>query len=1115
MSDTTRAFRPERRQVLRGAGLLGLSAALPLLQSCSSDSSDVASGSPTTGVGAGRAPRESRHLHFDLSDAPVANPTLFALRSRHHGLALKVHDGASRARHRALNSALAAVADEKLTHYFDDADLPAEALQSVMVMGTDPSTGGPVLAGVHIHAPRAAMEVVASRAAERGAAILHSAKREYYGLTAGPGSSPGGDIDALSGPLDVAAYLVFHHPEVMNLKPDLGADILTRIKSLPCGTPAAAAACTPYLGALAFRIATLVSQHGHPSTKPGSWARLVPGTDLEGKPVVDPAGKPIYVFEVEESVAAATRPVVLEILKDVFDDRLFEGSNWQATVGIASKPANMAPGAGLREAETFLVDASHPVGSTVSGIEMTALEVVDPVARRVRLTVRNRYLRFLSVYVQYQDAQGKTLPIASPGELDSSRAQYLQMVSTNDQLMGIPFQGNMAATTDVEFVMPAGATRAVVMFGSLGLGGDTFTKEAVAGTCLTLALNIGLPTILLAAGVFSDLKGGFDAILKDEQTLRQVLLGFFRAFLKAGPDLGAGIYSSAESQSCQAAIVGLGNLAIQSLFTQAPKLLVVLAESIASAELLYAIPGVDIAFKVLATAADLAAIAVSVGESLASPAITTNTVSLKMASTVRISRDPRDFQFPAAARRYVIELTYDGGSVPRTLEGTITQGTVDPIDVPIDADTGGVPSGGKVSAKVSLYSSAGCLMGAGQVGPIDNLPDTAAVIALVITEASAPLDAGTRYQHSLKLAYANGARAWTAGPAPQFTRSNLCQGTSGGICELNGLTVHTATGMAGYGFSAGDAQTTGCTTGATGNLHTIQNVFLGENPDRAFKRLGCGATQPVGIVYDAQGPAVGGHHFFVQPASDGFHLRSAPLDGAQFDLGQTLSWGRFTNALDSLAVLSNGFVIGVSRTTHKLESLLLPSQPVDQAREPTAVPFASVTAGLGTREGLLDTPVAVAAFRGAVLVLEQGNKRIQALDPSANAVKLFKGGTTNLAPLVADTGAVYLDLAVESAGYMYVLSYVSEGTLPEFYRVDLYDPNGDFLARTAGVAAGRLAVDVFRNLYTLNYEPLVGAPRVEPNLSQWLPITSTPCPAPRAAGAPIGTAMACEPAVRA
>jgi hypothetical protein len=89
------------------------------------------------------------------------------------------------------------------------------------------------------------------------------------------------------------------------------------------------------------------------------------------------------------------------------------------------------------------------------------------------------------------------------------------------------------------------------------------------------------------------------------------------------------------------------------------------------------------------------------------------------------------------------------------------------------------------------------------------------------------------------------------------------------------------------------------------------------------------------------------------------------------------------------------------------------------------------------------------------------------------------------------SGIEYLDIAVEALGYMYVLSAANGGQTMDDYRLDVFTPQGSLLARTTGVAAARLAVDTFRTVYTLNYATLVGAPRVEPTLSQWVPSLPT------------------------
>ena len=84
---------------------------------------------------------------------------------------------------------------------------------------------------------------------------------------------------------------------------------------------------------------------------------------------------------------------------------------------------------------------------------------------------------------------------------------------------------------------------------------------------------------------------------------------------------------------------------------------------------------------------------------------------------------------------------------------------------------------------------------------------------------------------------------------------------------------------------------------------------------------------------------------------------------------------------------------------------------------------------------------------------------------------------------------MYLDLATDALGYLYVLSYTGDGTQPADYRLDIYQPDGTFLVRTTGIAAARMTVGPFRTLYALNYAPIAGAPRIEPSVSQWLPST--------------------------
>ena len=96
------------------------------------------------------------------------------------------------------------------------------------------------------------------------------------------------------------------------------------------------------------------------------------------------------------------------------------------------------------------------------------------------------------------------------------------------------------------------------------------------------------------------------------------------------------------------------------------------------------------------------------------------------------------------------------------------------------------------------------------------------------------------------------------------------------------------------------------------------------------------------------------------------------------------------------------------------------------------------------------------------------------------------------------TPAVYLDVAVDGSGQIYVLSYRGEGTQPSDYRIDVFNANGVPLGtNSTGANVPHIAVDYF---HAANYTALVnsgtGQPQVdsvlkvvEPSLSVFDPHT--------------------------
>lgn len=95
----------------------------------------------------------------------------------------------------------------------------------------------------------------------------------------------------------------------------------------------------------------------------------------------------------------------------------------------------------------------------------------------------------------------------------------------------------------------------------------------------------------------------------------------------------------------------------------------------------------------------------------------------------------------------------------------------------------------------------------------------------------------------------------------------------------------------------------------------------------------------------------------------------------------------------------------------------------------------------------------------------------------------------------ADNSVTYLDMAVESQGYTYVLSYSGAGSKAADYLLDIYGPDGRFIVRTPdttvtktpqNIVAAKIAVDVWRNLYALGYAPLTET-RDGPTFAHWTP----------------------------
>jgi hypothetical protein len=1037
-------------------------------------------------------PREKRTLHFDFSKVTLSQLWLSAPLSPQHQAPLQVHDDTSRARFRALNGALGDVPDERLTHYIENVDLPANNLQHLRVFGRTVATGADALAAAYIHVPLASLQRLAQCKAAKG----QTGKLRRYGLSLDRAQSttPAQVLDFVD-PFQTATTLVFHDPDIMSLDPDLGAEIIDLIQNSPCDPNDNT--CTESLATLAAAI-----DSNWPASTTGGWATLTQAADQNGVLQYDSRGNPVYNYTLSGGTLAALQEVVPPIKHAIFSNSDFgpstanpAGGNYHpqtSTTAVDVTPSQSPQGA-LGDSSVFQIVPRDGVGSSHHGLKYVQIAATDPTNKTTTVTIKNAYLRFVAAYAQCYDAAGNSLappqPNPSlqddPNQYNSSRAYWLGMMSSNDTILGVPLVGDDISSTTFTFNAPQDAASFDLLFASLGVGGEAFSPEAVYPSIMTIIFNCGIPSMLLALGVGEAVSSIYNSLWK---TVGPEVLDAVVAALKSEKyDIGLGIYSGLSSGTAKEFLIQAGSVGVNVVISSSPAIAARIGTEVAAQTLVDAAPIVGLVTQLLGLAAGASVIAQSVGEICTNPAIYRNWCQLTMDTQLSINHDPNDSGFPSQAARYDVTATYDK-SIVGTTSGSIAGGTVGPVV----ATLSGVPAGGMVTYDVKIYSSDNWLVGAATLGPIANSPSSTGQVSVTITEYAIPLTSHTQYVHGAILEYSNKQRQWNFGApaAPTATVNDLSTRDTAALWGLNGVTLAQKLGMLGYGFDAGGQGVPSC-LGSGVIVNTIQNVFNKTNPESALKFSSCGTPAPMAIVYDKLGDA-NGKHFFLQQAADGnYDLHQAVLDNAtDFNMQQLpASWGRFVEPMTAMAIHPSGVILGVARDTSTLHVLDLPNAPGDPLNSPVSVPYASIKCGQGQQLGRLDTPVgiAVSTLDGTVFVLEQGTARVQAFNRTgANALPF--GGNASFA-LQKESGANYLDIAVEGMNFIYILSYTNGGAAPSDYHLDVYTPTGTFLCRTSGVAAARMAVDTFRNVYVANYAVLAGSPRVEPSLSQWYPNT--------------------------
>jgi hypothetical protein len=676
--------------------------------------------------------------------------------------------------------------------------------------------------------------------------------------------------------------------------------------------------------------------------------------------------------------------------------------------------------------------------------------------------------------------------------------------------------------------------------------------SVIIGLLLTGTINILIPTILLPTG--GDDGGIVEGIINklltgpNAQKLFKELLPI--VLMVAAP---AQIVATAEGGTANSIMTSITNATLGIIMSSKSIALVLAADEAANLaeDEVPLIGQIAQAVNVFATLAQMAETTV---EELTAPMVILNTVTETFDCHLTVNHDPRDQSgFPATARWYDAKLTYTDGTTTRDLGLKHFQQNGQVQTEPLSVTIPNLPVSGVFSITIEFYDSdeKGNAITANPVGvgtspEFDASSPEAQTPTITIAENIPPLTDKTTYTQSRKLWYDDsaGQHIWQDNPAyPVATVSDLDPSSQNDskLSSLTAISFSQLTGLLGYGWEAGGQNvpifSSNDPSEINENIHTVQSISSTKNPEQGLKFSPAGFRDNILICYELLPPkapkapsGVGDdeplwkklgfarppYNFFIQPgtpytAGDQTFVpqfvRSISLDdNGALDLNQKTSWGRFPTEIADVAIHPSGKLVGLYATGDavRLYILDLPDSPLPDEQAPLPLHLAS---GKGSRINLLQNGVAVGCTcSGAILVLDDVAGVVQAFDVHGNPlVSYFNPDDvtqSNQMPLrKQEHPPHYLDMAIEYRGFIYVLLYLepSGGTRvqPSDYLLDIYKPDGSFLVsamRTQPMPAAKLTVDLFRNLYTLNYEQFNGpvlnnakVGRVEPTVSELIP----------------------------
>ncbi len=1007
---------------------------------------------------------------------------------------------------RRRNKFLALLPDSAITHVVEQAMASTDSLQAAYVIkDANAATGEWSMSAMYAIPPLSGYAHafdLASRKVSAGQPIAMSAKRHLYGQPAAETLQDLLDEQEHLGPVDWATALANYHPEALSAEGKSAANIQTNHIQTDVGD------LINVVGDLRTAGPAMPQQAMTVSNSTG-WATLVPYTDQNGAPIKSTKGNNTGLILYDAKWNPGIQPHLAQFMASaigsVKNDTTL-GSDVTHRAGTASSNNDLLGQIWFRHDGAAFETQAEAARSETSNINFAlknftpqqsgySVTIASSSEANVTLAFTNWYSRWLGLYLQFSKA-GNVLPqqpsitINPPVDLPNpTDTIYIGYIKPELTVLGIPVE---SSTVNISFDFPQNASSAAILASGLGDGSHHFQQTEGLGIALTTIFNLSLPMVLLFFGLGLEL----------DLFVKVVVVPFITAVVKF---IASEIATKADPQTF---FTTFWKTLVSNPSPEITAFVEQVTSFITTGELGNAfedtVPILGPILQALGALVAVANVAETACEVVLSPWTYVDQLTATHDVSLTIQPDPAHHGqngpvFPAAAAYYKVTAVVNGGT-PRIQVLTVPGQP----GASLSATFSNLPYGGTIVLTVAFYASDGAttaqgtLVGHGTTGKIPNAGASSAAglsASLAITELKLPINPQTVYLHKQKTTIgSNGDHVWACANAPAAPSGENCSNKPGQLCEFRGISVNYATGDIGYDWNSYTSVT--CAPGGSGLLDQMASIPSANGDQQSgYAKLPCAIDSGSHLIYSPTGDP---HANFYLDSSNGHNLlRQVNLSPPGFSNPKSnQAWGKLNLPCNDLLLHPSGAAVSINSATGKLETIKLPMSPMSDVDASTSL-LATLHAGSGSRPGLFGNPVATAlTSEGVVLVLEQGNNRIHAVDIGANPHPLFASQSSKYFLNLTETaGATYLDLAVEFTGFIYVLS-----TLSGIYYLDIYhfQQSGTTpVSRTVGFNAAKVTVDYWRNVYSLNYEVLMQNGSIpngvtEPSISQWLPIAS-PC----------------------